>query len=427
MKKAAKVALAILGAALVLGMAACSNASGGGTNTTVTTTTTTDETQTTPSAPTTQPESGGSGGGSQQQTPATYTVTFDTDGGSAVKSQTVTAGQKAARPATEPTKNGDKTSYVFLGWYKSDLSAPFDFDSAINEPTTIKAKWLEGFVKVEGATIEITAALTPESLVFITGRTFVIPMMYVCDHEVTQEEYETYCKYGEAAPSAEYGVGTNYPTYYVSWYDAVVYCNLRTIAELGENECVYSLSGKTHPKDWPGIVGNKTDKYCGPSFITSTWDYKGDDDADGGILFNPQKKGYRLPTEAEWEYIGRNRNADNYTYAGGNNIGEVAWYKENSGDNETSINCKIHEVKTKKRNGLGVFDMSGNVREWCHDWWSSITISTPMHGASSGGRHVIHGGGWYDPQNSCTFFSRPYGDPDVRVNEVGFRVVRTAN
>lgn len=245
MKKAAKVALALFGAALVLGMAACSNASGGGGNTTATTTTTTDGTQTTPSAPTTQPESGGSGGGTSPAT-ATYTVTFDTDGGSAVTSQTVTAGQKAARPTTEPTKSGDKTSYVFLGWYKSDLSAPFDFNTAINAATTIKAKWLEGFVKVEGANFDGSQAITGSN-VFIAGKSYTIPILYVSDHEVTQGEYEKYCGYDEENTNKNYGDGEDFPAYNVFWLGAVVYCNLRSIAE--HLTPVYSVPSATNPTD----------------------------------------------------------------------------------------------------------------------------------------------------------------------------------
>ena len=156
-----------------------------------------------------------------------------------------------------------------------------------------------GFVSVAAGTYNGTTTLTPTSSVFINGRTVAIPALYVCDHEVTQGEYETYCKYGGNSPSDSYGKGANYPAYYVSWYDAVVYCNLRTIAELGESECVYSLNDVKNPASWPGIVGNATEKYCGPSDTTPDWDYNGDSDV--GIKFDPTKKGYRLPTEAEWE------------------------------------------------------------------------------------------------------------------------------
>lgn len=280
----------------------------------------------------------------------------------------------------------------------------------------------EGFVKVAAGTA--SGAVTG-SEVFITNRTVAIPALYVCDHEVTQGEYETYCKYGGTAPSDSYGKGANYPAYYVSWYDAVVYCNLRTIAELGESECVYSLNDVKNPASWPGIVGDASTKYCGPSTTTDDWDYKGGSDV--GIKFDPTKKGYRLPTEAEWEYIARNKNQDNYTYSGSDTIDNVAWYTTNSGS-------KTHEVKTDKvsgknsANGLGIYDMSGNVWEWCHDWYGSISASTDALGASSGSHRVGRGGSWGSLASGCSVAHRDYYcDPDLRGSFLGFRVVRSAN
>ena len=91
----------------------------------------------------------------------------------------------------------------------------------------------EGFVKVTGGTVtgDTKYASSDNDYIFIAGRTVTISDMYVCDHEVTQAEYEKYCKYGSSSPSSGYGVGENYPAYYVSWYDAIVYCNLRSIDE----------------------------------------------------------------------------------------------------------------------------------------------------------------------------------------------------
>ena len=103
---------------------------------------------------------------------------------------------------------------------------------------------------------------------------------------------------------------------------------------------------------------------------------------------------FRLPTEAEWEYAARGGSkSQGYEYSGSNNLDDVAWYDSNSGD-------KTHDVATKKPNELGLFDMSGNVLEWCQDWYgrdyySSSPSSNPT-GPASGSYRVQRGGSWYD-------------------------------
>ena len=393
MKRFIGILAALAATVSLLSLAACSNSAGG-------------STITTPSAPT-----------------ATYTVTFDTDGGSAVKSQTVTAGQKAARPAAEPTKSGDKTSYAFLGWYKSDLSAPFDFDSAINETTTIKAKWLEGFVTVSGSTVvggDKFKDANSKAGVFVAGRSVAISTFWICDHEVTQAEYKAVM-----GTNPSNWTGDDLPVEQVSWFDAIYYCNKKSLNE-GLAAC-YAVGGKDDPSQW-GYTPHAEKSISG----TITCDFS--------------KNGYRLPTEAEWEYAARGGKAGceaaNPTdWAGTDSeaeLGKYAWYDSNS-------NSKTHEVKTEKQagvnsaNSLGLYDMSGNVWEWCWDWKNEdVTINdnaykvsgvvTNPAGASSGSSRVYRGGGWNVDAYYCSVARRNGNSPDVRISSfLGFRVVRTAN
>ena len=278
----------------------------------------------------------------------------------------------------------------------------------------------KGFVLVTGGTHDGSTELNPPSNIFTEETAVTIRDLYVCDHEVTQAEYETYCKYGLDGevifePNEREGKGDNFPAYYVSWHDAIVYCNLRSMAE--NLTPVYSINGITNPANWSGIV-SVNGKYSGPSTAIYAWET---------ITFNTSANGYRLPTEAEWEYIARGGiggiSQNHYLYSGSDSADDVAWCQENS-------NGKAHEVRAKLPNTLGIYDMSGNVWEWCWDIADTTSVT-----AYDGYFHVIRGG-------SCDTYSdvdmgfhywlsvqSPYAQRGFRranISWLGFRVVRNA-
>ena len=129
-------------------------------------------------------------------------------------------------------------------------------------------------------------------------------------------------------------------------------------------------------------------------------------------------KYFRLPTEAEWEYAARGGNRSRgHKYSGNDNIGSVAWYDSNS-------NSKTHPVGTKESNELGIYDMSGNVREWCGDWYGSYSSSSQTNpkGAARGYFRVCRGGSWYNFASYCRSTNRNGDSPAYGYNFIGFRL-----
>ena len=354
-----------------------------------------------------------------------YTITYELDGGTNapenpasynVETETITL--KA------PTKDG----FAFTGWFESPDFSTTEVKEITQGSTgdkTLYARWIQS---------EKGQHLAEGGSCTLNGKEVTLSSFWISPYEVTQEEFESLMAgntngiepnpsyfQGDTKPPAEGKVQERRPVEKVSWYDAIVYCNLLSIKE-GLTPC-YTIKDSTIPADWG----------TSPTSRDADWD---------GVTCDFNANGYRLPTEAEWEYAARGGHTGitdgswNYDYSGSNTLDDVAWYGNNSDE-------KTHEVGKKQANALGLYDMSGNVWEWCWDWYGNSSgypsgtedpAGPDTAGPDTNISRVIRGGSWYVYASHCTvsyrdgnspyawFGSIPYGRYDYN----GFRLVRSA-
>ena len=265
------------------------------------------------------------------------------------------------------TTSGSNTSS-----YGGSFNNSSSYNRTVNQDFTedawginMKMIWVEGGEFIMGCTSEQSDCDDDEQNV----RRVKVDGFYIGMLEVTQSQWEKVMgtsvyqqRDKESTSEPMRGVGPDYPMYYVSWEEASEFCRL---------------------------LSNKTGKT------------------------------YTLPTEAQWEYAARGgKKADGTRYSGSNMIDAVAWYDGNSGYN-------THPCGTKRANALGIYDMSGNVCEWCKDWYSSSYTSYDTNnptGPSSGSGRVNRGGSCYNLAPYCRVANR-YSSSPRRYHDQGFRVV----
>lgn len=232
------------------------------------------------------------------------------------------------------------------------------------------------------------------------GEDIIIEDFYISKYEITISEWEQIM--GDSPSELK---GDNLPVENVSWYDAIEYCNKRSIIE--GLEPYYNIDKET----------------------IDTYNLSEYDDIKWTVTINEGANGYRLPTEAEWEYAASGgQKSKNKAYSGSDNVDDVGWYWRNAGDKYLSGDWnwmmiannhnRTRPVGSLKPNELGLYDMSGNVREWCFDWYKESDDDTGSY------YRIWKGGGWLGDEKCCEISYQGKFEANGKGADTGLRVCR---
>jgi uncharacterized repeat protein (TIGR02543 family) len=370
------------------------------------------------------------------------------------QNQSLNVGGKVTEPPVPAS-----TGYSFYGWYyydgsnptvisqlatnittRNDYLIPWNFDTAVDEYTDanqdlyLYARWVPpvpDMVWVQKGSFmmgdaSVTGA-TPARRVNVNG-------FYMSLYPVTQGEYSSVMSSAIPSPPSQpsaiapshFGSGnpirTLLPVEQVSWYDAVEYCYQLTAKDASLSP-VYSRDGITRTETKP----NATDTIYPIQSMAN-------------LVVDWNASGYRLPTEAEWEYAakGGNGSPGNYQYSGSDVADNVAWYNTNTSTAMGGTGTGTQVVGGKDPNDLGIYDMSGNIAEWCWDWYITYTRlialspavdvynnpKGPPDGTANISGRTRRGGSWNNAVGNIRNMIRTNNEPTDAMWTIGFRVVR---
>ncbi len=302
---------------------------------------------------------------------------------------------------------GATIRYSTNGSEPTDTSTIYSESITISVSMTIKAKAFKTGMN-PSSMVSQTYTIAPvqyDEMVLVQGGTFnngtsnvTLSSFYMGKYEITQLIYQQIM---EENPSNFTGQIYR-PVENSSWFNAIDYCNKKSIKE-NLTPCYTYYNYGTNPTNWP-----------------SGWDSA--DSNHINVSCNWSANGYRLPTEAEWQFVALGGiQTHGYLYSGSNSISVVGWWDENGSGG-------THRVGLKQANELGLFDMTGNVYEWCWDMNGAYASGdqTNPHGNNSGAERAWRGGGWICPAEYCTVTLRDFTSPTSAFSFLGFRICRNA-